>query len=838
MKNSSTVKRIKEQDLVLKVSDDVNPKVWDESNFYKFADELSGNREYQKEAIFTALRFMCSGNYNNTNELAFNSFHQNEKLAEKYTTFENLKNSLYFGDSYTATLDLATGTGKSWVLYGIASIMLATNKIDQVLVLVPSVTIEEELTNKFRTFAIDEKLNNLLNSIPPKIINGSESITKGCICIENRDAIYNNTRSSIIDSLLGKGNRTLILSDEVHHLYYSEENKWKEFINKIKFKYNIGVSGTCYYSDNNYFSNVIYRYSLRQAIEDNRVKSVEYVSESNVPTKAEDRWKVIINSHNEIKNRIKTLPLTLVVTANITSCKKTANEFKRLYRDEYNLTEEEVEEKVLIIHSGNDSAADRIRLKSVDNLDSKVEWIFSVSMLTEGWDVKRVYQIVPHEERAFNSKLLIAQVLGRGLRIPINWDYQQNGTPKVIIFNHAKWASSVKKLVDEVLEIEKKISNSINNDSEFHFELTNINYKPDKTVIKTKKENSYNLFEKGFVVLPSDSADETIETTFTEVDSNKNRAWNTTISHKTYSVEQMALIMWSRFEDVPDDNNKGLSKKYQEEWNVEKLKKMIKLSLQKSGNIKITEKLKQKFLSSMGVIFRQCSTVVGYKTKPDKYETITTKLLRKDGVSASSLSKDKTLFWTNESIKYLTDEEKEFFKEIIDTTNSYKQMKVENFYDFKTPQTMVIADSDPEKEFIKKLVNHDNNTNITSWIKSNSTGFYSIEYSWRKGEHAKRGMFNPDFFIVYLNRVIVVEIKGDEQIENVDLENIGKFKAARDHFEIINKYLKNKSELKYKFTMLTPCSFETFFNKLKSKNVKEIDSFVSDLDATIKEIIE
>ena len=33
-------------------------------------------------------------------------------------------------------------------------------------------------------------------------------------------------------------------------------------------------------------------------------------------------------------------------------------------------------------------------------------------MLSEGWDVKNVFQIVPHEERAFNSKLLIAQVLG------------------------------------------------------------------------------------------------------------------------------------------------------------------------------------------------------------------------------------------------------------------------------------------------------------------------------------------------------------------------------------------------------------------------------------------
>ena len=41
-----------------------------------------------------------------------------------------------------------------------------------------------------------------------------------------------------------------------------------------------------------------------------------------------------------------------------------------------------------------------------------------VSMLTEGWDVQNVFQIVPHEERAFNSKLLIAQVLGRGLRVP------------------------------------------------------------------------------------------------------------------------------------------------------------------------------------------------------------------------------------------------------------------------------------------------------------------------------------------------------------------------------------------------------------------------------------
>ena len=837
MENNITI-RIKEQDLVLKVSDNLNFDVWDESKFYKFVDELSGNREYQKEAIFTALRFMCSGQYSNTRELAYINFYSNEYLREKYITFENFEKHLYFCDNYTATIDLATGTGKSWVLYGLAAIMLAANKVDQVLILVPSITIEEELINKFKNFATDDKLNNLLDVPPPKIINGSETITKGCICIENRDAIYNNIRSSIIDSLYNKGDRTLILSDEVHHVYYSDENKWKEFINKINFKYNIGVSGTCYYNDNNYFSNVIYRYSLKQAIEDNRVKSVEYVSESNLPTKNEDRWQVIINSHESIKQSIKLLPLTLIVTSNISSCKKTAFEFKKILKDKYSLTSNEIDEKILIIHSGADGAADRVRLKFVDKPNSKVEWIFSVSMLTEGWDVKRVFQIVPHEERAFNSKLLIAQVLGRGLRIPDNWNYSQNGIPKVVVYNHAKWASSVKRLVDEVLEIEKKISNSIKKDSNFNFELLNVYYESDKTVIKTKKENAYNLFEKGYVVLPSDSYMETIETNFVNAVTNKNRSWSTVISHNTYTIDEMAKIMWYRFEDVPDDKQQGLAKKYQNEWTVEKLKQMIKLSLQKSGNKVITEKLKQKFLSSMGVIFRQGATVVEYATKPDNFVIVSTTDLKKDSVNASSLNKEKVLFWTSDSENYMNEEEKDFFGDIIDTTNSYRQMEVKNVFDFKTPQTMIIADSDPEKEFIKKLVSHENCIHISKWIKSNSNGFYSLEYTWRKGEHPKRGQFNPDFFIVYKNRILVVEIKGDDQINNIDTENVGKYKAAIKHFEYINKYVHKKENIKYKFTMLTPCSYETFFEKIKSDNVREIDNFISDLDAVIKDIVE
>ena len=74
-------------------------------------------------------------------------------------------------------------------------------------------------------------------------------------------------------------------------------------------------------------------------------------------------------------------------------------------------------------------------LKKVDESENPVEWIVSVSMLTEVWDVKNVFQIVPYGSRAFNSKLLIAQVLGRGLRVPLGM--QQ---PLVTINNHEKWS--------------------------------------------------------------------------------------------------------------------------------------------------------------------------------------------------------------------------------------------------------------------------------------------------------------------------------------------------------------------------------------------------------------
>ena len=113
---------IKIDDLVLKVSDNVDLNLWDESKFLDFLDILCGNRYYQKEAILTAIKFIAGGSYCCTADLAKENFDLYNPIKEKYVTYSNLLSKLYFSNTFSATIDLATGTGKSWVIYGIARI--------------------------------------------------------------------------------------------------------------------------------------------------------------------------------------------------------------------------------------------------------------------------------------------------------------------------------------------------------------------------------------------------------------------------------------------------------------------------------------------------------------------------------------------------------------------------------------------------------------------------------------------------------------------------------------------------------------------------------------------
>lgn len=87
-------------------------------------------------------------------------------------------------------------------------------------------------------------------------------------------------------------------------------------------------------------------------------------------------------------------------------------------------------------------------------------------------------------------------------------------------------------------------------------------------------------------------------------------------------------------------------------------------------------------------------------------------------------------------------------------------------------------------------------------------GFYSIEYSWRKGEHPTQGSFNPDFFLKVGKNIIVVEIKSDGDDSE---ENKAKYRWAKKHFEDLNKELKKaKIGQKYFFHFVSPKSYSEF----------------------------
>jgi len=106
---------------------------------------------------------------------------------------------------------------------------------------------------------------------------------------------------------------------------------------------------------------------------------------------------------------------------------------------------------------------------------------------------------------------------------------------------------------------------------------------------------------------------------------------------------------------------------------------------------------------------------------------------------------------------------------------------------------------------------------------------HRIEYGWRKGEHSKRGFFNPDFFIKKDDDTLVIEVKGDEEIAEPSRENRGKYRDTREHFETLNQ---QQDECRYFFHFLSPRDYDVFFEFLRDGSY---ESFVSSLDVALEE---
>jgi type III restriction enzyme len=458
-------------------------------------------------------------------------------------------------------------------------------------------------------------------------------------------------------------------------------------------------------------------------------------------------------------------------------------------------------------------------------------------MLSEGWDVKNVFLIVPHEERAFNSKLLIAQVLGRGLRIPEGWKGEQ---PIVTVFNHDAWSGRIRHLVNEILEIERRLSSAIVPTSPYHFDIHNLNYDRDEDTSEFTKKGEYRLLEGGFVDFPTQVEAEDVTIDFERAVSGEHTKFKTRIEHKTYSIEEVAELMFGRLQSIDeeskdaDDPNDRTN--YIKKFPLERLEQIVRESLKrakvKSGQI--TGANRQKFLQALGTLKRKKSKKVVYKLNPKALNTLNTKERHAESCSAAELRRaDKTIFFGPDCEASIPDEQLEFFKEILDPDGDFRGGRelIVNSHDFKIPLNMAIADAKPERKFVRMLCERENAQVIDAWIKNTPQRFYKIDYAWKKGNTPKRGEFSPDFFIKKGDMIFVVEIKGDEEISDPSPENIKKNEYTIAHFKRLNEWLeKEKNPIRYQFNFLTPKDYNRFFQQMRNN---ELLGFRSEIDVVL-----
>lgn len=820
------IKIYKTQDLILQVKQNYNPAKLNLKKWVSFLDVLCGDREYQKEAIRDAIIYLASGEYGSIEDLVEENFRKNDELQKRYKNIGDYQRNLPLPHKLSAVIDLATGTGKSYVIYGIAQIALGIGLVDKVLVLCPSLTIESGLKEKFERLSGDDKIKATLPDEAvfknPRIIDANKTIKNGDICVENIHAVYERTGSSINDSLKGNGERVLVLNDEVHHAYNStgeqDIRKWKAFLLNpdFDFKYILGFTGTAYIEDE-YFNDVIYRYSIRQAVEDKVIKSVEYVAKDENIDKNE-KFQKIYDNHDEFVKKYRLIkPLTLLVTKDIAKAKTLREDLIDFLERQEKISRKAVEKKVLIVTSHKDHKKNVLQLKNVDDKDNPVEWIVSVSMLTEGWDVKNVFQIVPWEDRAFNSKLLIAQVLGRGLRIPEAYKSPQ---PKVRVFNHDAWSRNIRGLVDEILEIEVRLTSEIltsGDRAKYHFDLYTIDYEKLETEVKAEKDTEIFDYSKGFINLVAQVERVDKETEYIDL-SGVIKPKTTIIQKEVFAVDEVVEKIVETFKTREFEATVRFPKgEYKKEHlpPASEIKEIVINSMRKVG-IKsgvLTEDNANRIFRAFQTLFRARGSTIVLERTSNKPKLISTKQLEKESIAVGAIKHGSTVFYTENFKTECKNGLIDILQDIIDDeTLPRSASKDVNHYCFKTPLNIVLTKLEPERKFVEILVSPHLSEKLDAWIKSRDIGFYSVEFSWRKGEHPTQGSFNPDFFIKIGDKIVVVEIKSDDDDSD---ENKAKYRWAKKHFEDLNEELETaKIKQQYFFHFLSPSSYSEFVEYL------------------------
>jgi len=350
------------------------------------------------------------------------------------------------------TFALATGVGKTRLM-GVFITYLYTNYgIKNFFVVAPSLTIYDKLTNDLSNESSPKYVFKGVGcfNFPPNIITGDDYREKQEASLLGPISIYifnaqkfnskddsrkiNSTNEMLGESFMDylRGLKDLVvIMDEAHHY---RNNSTGDALDRLDPLLGLELTATPQVVDGKKtipFRNVVIDYPLAKSIRDGYTRTPFALTRKDLEKRNwtdEEMDKMMLDDgatwHEHMRSALKTYaannhervvkPFMLVVCSNIDHATKVLDYIKSdSFRDGY------YKNRVIEIDSGKSGEEKDENVKlllGVEDSSNPIEIVVHVNMLKEGWDVNNLYTIVPL--RTAQSRTLIEQTIGRGLRLP------------------------------------------------------------------------------------------------------------------------------------------------------------------------------------------------------------------------------------------------------------------------------------------------------------------------------------------------------------------------------------------------------------------------------------
>jgi len=194
-----------------------------------------------------------------------------------------------------------------------------------------------------------------------------------------------------------------------------DERLWMRFLREnIKITRHIGFTGTPY-NQNEYFADIIYNYSIKDATEERYIKKINSIirtetDEGDSMLTIDQRFEMVLKNHLENrekyaykkqsgKRRVK--PITIFICPNQKNAQRRSEEFIKFlagYEKKHNGAKESDSEivdrlrkKVICVVSRVSESEYKQELDNIEEIDPKktggsVEFVYAVNKLSEGWE--------------------------------------------------------------------------------------------------------------------------------------------------------------------------------------------------------------------------------------------------------------------------------------------------------------------------------------------------------------------------------------------------------------------------------------------------------------------